>query len=223
MTMIWIALGTLKNCVSNILRVCWHMLAAFVSVIDPHTWTVNVLWFQKKEPRYTCLIEAKASHSHRMWAVVSSCAPHLLHNGLSDSPIRWRCLLRVLCPVWRPVIALECVLLKDRNLTASRQVPKINSGACLWVLPRSLHHTQCWLTSQHLILLLISCREMLMLITNNSCGQNYITVELCSEWKLCCSWICFSIPYFLAYKTHRPIRSTLIFSFEILEKIMNVF
>jgi len=44
--------------------------------------------FKKKEPRYTCLCAAKASHSQRMWAEVSSSAPHLLHSGLSDSPIR---------------------------------------------------------------------------------------------------------------------------------------
>ena len=37
----------------------------------------------KKEPRYACLSEAKASHSHRMWAEVSSSAPHLLYNGLT--------------------------------------------------------------------------------------------------------------------------------------------
>ena len=55
--------------------------------------------------------------------------------------------------------ALDCVLLKDRNLAlASRQGPEINSRACLWVLPRPHHHTQCWLTRQHLILL-ISCLE----------------------------------------------------------------
>jgi len=54
---------------------------------------------KKKEPRYTYLTEAKVSHSQRMWAEVSSSAPHLLHNGLSDSLLRWRCLLRVLCPV----------------------------------------------------------------------------------------------------------------------------
>jgi len=42
----------------------------------------------KKEPRYACLSEAKASHSQRMWAQVSSSAPRLLHSGLSDSPIR---------------------------------------------------------------------------------------------------------------------------------------
>ena len=88
----------------------------------------------KKEPRYTCLSEAKVSHSQRMWAEVSSSAPRLLHSGLSDSPIRWRCLLRVLCPVRRPVTRLDCVLLKDRNLTlAPRQGHEIRSPACLAV------------------------------------------------------------------------------------------
>jgi hypothetical protein len=42
----------------------------------------------KKEPRYTCLSEAKASHPQSMWFEVSSSAPHLLHSGLSDSHIR---------------------------------------------------------------------------------------------------------------------------------------
>jgi hypothetical protein len=115
---------------------------------------------QKKEPRYTCLSEAKASHSHRVWAEVSSSAPHLLHSWLSDSPVRWRCLLRVLCPVRRPVTALDCVLLKDRNLAlAHRQGPKISSQVCLWVSPRPRHHIQCWLTNQRLILLRISCLQ----------------------------------------------------------------
>ena len=115
---------------------------------------------KRKEPWDTCLMEAKASHSQRMWAEVSSSAPHLLHNGLSDSPIRWRCHLRVLGPVRRPVRALDYVLLKDGNLAlASRQGPEINSRACLWVLSRPHHHTQWWLTNQRLILLLISCLE----------------------------------------------------------------
>ena len=93
-----------------------------------------------KETRYACLSEAKASHSQRMWAKVSSSAPHLLHSGLSDSPRRWRCLLRVLCPVRRPVTPLDCLLLKDRNdrnlPLAPRQDLKISSRACLWVSPR---------------------------------------------------------------------------------------
>ena len=64
---------------------------------------------RNKKPRYACLSEAKASHSQRMWAEVSSSAPHLLHSGLSDSPVTLRCILRVLCPVSRPVTALDCV------------------------------------------------------------------------------------------------------------------
>jgi hypothetical protein len=62
---------------------------------------------KKKEPRCICLSEAKASHSQRMWAEVSSAPPHFLHNGLSISPKMCRCLLRVLCPVRRPITALS--------------------------------------------------------------------------------------------------------------------
>jgi hypothetical protein len=114
----------------------------------------------KKEPRYACLSEAKASHRQRIWAKVSSCAPHFLHNGLSISPIKWRCLLRVLCPVRRPVTTLDCILLKDKSLAlAPTQGPEINSRACLWVLPRLRHRPQCWFINQRLILFLRSCLE----------------------------------------------------------------
>jgi len=65
----------------------------------PQAYTLNTLQLQEKEPRYACLSEAKASHSQRMWAEVSSFTPHLLHSGLSCSPSRRRCLLRVLYPV----------------------------------------------------------------------------------------------------------------------------
>jgi hypothetical protein len=115
---------------------------------------------KKKEPRYACLSEARASHSQRMWAEVSSSVPHLLHNGLSDSPSRWRCLLKVLCPVRRPVTTLDCVLLKDRSLALTpRHGHEINSWACLWVSPRPRRHAQCWLSNHRLILLRVSCLE----------------------------------------------------------------
>jgi hypothetical protein len=115
---------------------------------------------KKKEPRYTCLREAKASHSQRMWTEVSSSAQHLLHNGLSDSPIRWRCFLRVLCPVRRPVTVLDWILLKDRNLAlAPRQGLEINSGAGFWVIPRPRHLAKCWLSIQRCIFLLMFCLE----------------------------------------------------------------
>jgi hypothetical protein len=37
---------------------------------------------KKKEPRYVCLSEAKASHSHRTWTEFSSSIPHFLQNGV---------------------------------------------------------------------------------------------------------------------------------------------
>ena len=53
---------------------------------------------KKKEPRYTCLSEAKASQSQRMWAKVSS-----FEMGLCDNPICRKCgteeetIVHVLC------------------------------------------------------------------------------------------------------------------------------
>ena len=71
-----------------------------------------------------------------------------------------RCLLRMLCPVRRPVAALDYVLLKDRNpYLAPRKGPEISSRTFLRVSPRPRHHTQCWLTNQILIHLRISCPQ----------------------------------------------------------------
>jgi len=74
-------------------------------------------WSKKKEPRYVYLSEAKASHSHKMWTEVSSSIPHFLQMGLLLSPITYRYLLKVLCPVSRPITTLNCDLLKDSNRT----------------------------------------------------------------------------------------------------------
>jgi len=115
---------------------------------------------KKKEPRYACLSEAKALHLQRMWAEVSSLTPHLLHSGLSSSPSRWRYLLRVLCPVRRPVTTLDWVLLKVRNLAlVPRLGHEINSWACLWVSLRPCHFAQCWLTNQRSSLFCMSHLE----------------------------------------------------------------
>jgi len=70
-------------------------------------------WSKKKEPRYLRLSEAKASHLHKICTEVSSSVPHFLQAGSLLSPITCRCLIRVLCPVSRPITALVCVLLKD--------------------------------------------------------------------------------------------------------------
>jgi hypothetical protein len=69
-------------------------------------WLLMSAGSRKKEPKYACLIEAKASHRQRMWAEVFSSAPHFLHSGLSVSPIKWRYVRRVLCPVRSPVTTL---------------------------------------------------------------------------------------------------------------------
>ena len=95
---------------------------------------------KKKEPRYTYLSAAKASHSQTVRAKVSSSASHLLHKGLLVSTIKWRCLLRVLCPVRRPVTTLDCVLLKNKSMAfEARLGPKTNSWVCLWVVLRPHH------------------------------------------------------------------------------------
>jgi hypothetical protein len=87
---------------------------------------------------------------------VSSSVPHFLQVGLLLNPIIYRCLLRVLCLSRRPVTTLDCVLLKDRNRAFVAGLgPKINSRSCLWVL----HCAKFWLSTQHLILLLIFCLE----------------------------------------------------------------
>jgi hypothetical protein len=107
---------------------------------------------KEKEPRYVCRSEAKASHLHRMWTEVSSSVPHFLRVGLLNNPIKWRCFLRVLCPVRRPVTTLDFVLLKDSNLVFEVGLgPEINFRACLWVLPGPRHIPKCWLSTQLLI------------------------------------------------------------------------
>ena len=70
---------------------------------------------RKMEPRYACLSEAKASHSHKMWTEVSPSVPHFLQMGSLHSPLIFKCLLKVLCPVNRPITTLDCVLLKGRR------------------------------------------------------------------------------------------------------------
>jgi hypothetical protein len=115
---------------------------------------------KKKDPRYLCLSAAKASHYNKMWAEVSSLAPHFLHIGLSSRPIRWRCRLKVLWPVRRPVTALDWILLKDKNLALLiGQGPEINSRACLMVLAGSCQLARCCLLSQHPSFFLISHLE----------------------------------------------------------------
>ena len=80
--------------------------------------------------------------------------------GLLLSPIVYKCLLKVLCPVSKPITILDCVLLKDNNQAlVARSGPEINSRACLCVLQGPRHNTRCCFSIQHLIFLLIFCLE----------------------------------------------------------------
>ena len=55
--------------------------------------------------------------------------------GLSLSPNIYKCLLKVLCPISRPITTLDCVLLKGNNQAlVTRSGPEIDSRACLCVL-----------------------------------------------------------------------------------------
>ena len=82
--------------------------------------------YKKKEPRCECLSEAKVSHSHKMWTEVSSSVPHFLQMGLLLSTIIYRCFLRVLCLVSRPITTLNSVLLKANNRAlVARSGPEI--------------------------------------------------------------------------------------------------
>jgi hypothetical protein len=78
------------------------------------------------------MCEAKLSHVHKMWAEVSSLLPHFLQVGLLLSPITYRCFLRLLRQVRRPVTTLDFVLLKDGNRTfVARLGTEISFRFCL--------------------------------------------------------------------------------------------
>jgi hypothetical protein len=115
---------------------------------------------KKKEPRCICLSEPNASHSHNMWTEVSSSVPHFLQVGLLPSAPIYKCLLKVLRPISRPIITLDCALLKDNNQAlVARSGPEISSGACLCVLQGPRHYTRCWFSIRRFIFLLIFCLE----------------------------------------------------------------
>jgi hypothetical protein len=117
---------------------------------------------KKNEPRYACLSEAKASHSHSMWTEKSSSVPYLLHTGLLVIPIKWRRHLSLLCPARRPVATLDGFLLKDNNLVFVAGLgPEISYRACPWALLRPHHISKCWLTTQRFIFLFMFCLKSL--------------------------------------------------------------
>ena len=95
-------------------------------------------------------------HTHTEHGLRSSSVPHFLQMGPLLNPITYGGLLRVLCPVRRPVMTLDCVLLKDSNQAFVAGLGhKINFRAYLWVLQGPCHITKCWSSTQLLILFLM--------------------------------------------------------------------
>jgi hypothetical protein len=91
----------------------------FAKVPDgPQTYILNILWLQKKAAQIHIPERSQGFTLTKIWAEVLSSAPHFLHNELSLSPFKWSCLLRVLCPVRRPVTTMDCILLTFRNLAS---------------------------------------------------------------------------------------------------------
>ena len=129
--------------------------------------------------RYLCLSEAKASHSPKICTEVSSSVSLFLQVGLLLSPITCRCILKVLCPVSRPITALYCVLLKDNNRPAvARLGPEINSGACLCVPQGLRHNAKCCLCIKRFIFLLMFWLFIYIYIYNKtSIKRNILTIK----------------------------------------------
>ena len=99
-------------------------------------------------------------HTHKMWTEVSSSVPHFLHMGSLHSPMICKCLLKLLCPVVRPITTLDCVLLKDSSRAPiAGSGPEINSWACLCVPQGPRHNARCLFSIQRFISLLIFCLE----------------------------------------------------------------
>jgi hypothetical protein len=72
----------------------------------------------------------------------------------------YKCLLKVLRPVRRPITTLDCVLVQGNNRAlAARLGPEISFRVCLCVLQGPRHITKRWLSIQLFILLLMFCLE----------------------------------------------------------------
>jgi len=123
-------------------------------------------------------------HTRKTWTEVSSSVPHFLKIGLLLSPIIYKCLLKVLCPVRMPITTLDCVVLEDNNRTlVARSGPEINSPACLCVLQGPRHNTKCWFSIQHFILFYILPRDALRKgrVQQTVAQNQWRTQEFCSR------------------------------------------
>ena len=148
-----------------------------------------------------------------MWTKVPSSVLHFLHVGSFPIPIIHKCLLKVLCPVSRPITTLVWVLLRD-NSRARVAGPEINSRACLCVLQVPRHSARCilcgsrWSQTQNFVVsesvvfdqVLLLCRYM------THCDvfcRDVGSKEIYSFFKTCCVIPQLSIPTHAQLQRHR--------------------
>jgi len=121
-------------------------------------------------------------------AEVSSFAPHLLHTGPLVSATKWRYLLRVLCPVRRPITTLDCFRLQDKNLVfVVRLGPTISFRACLCALQWPRHINKCWLSTRRFIFLFMFCLQ------TPKHGWGHTNLEQ-NQLLRACRWFRFLVP-----------------------------
>jgi hypothetical protein len=94
----------------------WDFCPFMKTQLDSRTRFLTSLGSKENELREWCQSVTKASHVRRAWAEVSFCAPHLLHRGLSVSPIVQRCCFVVLHQVRRPVYNYCGLRLLETNI-----------------------------------------------------------------------------------------------------------
>ena len=81
--------------------------------------------------------------------------------GSLHNPMICKSLLKVLCPVSRPITTLDCVLLKVKSRDSiAGSGSEINSRACLCVLHGPRHNARSVFSIQLFIFLLIFCLEI---------------------------------------------------------------
>jgi len=87
--------------------------------------------FKKKSPDGCVCVKPKP-HTHTKHDLRLPPVLHTSYARVSISPLMSKCLLRVLCPVRRPVTTLDCILLQESSLNLATGLgPEISSGACL--------------------------------------------------------------------------------------------
>ena len=108
------------------------------------------------------IIMSETCWAHKKWNKIASDIKLVIHSStitMMHGPINIS-LLKVLCPVSRPITTLVWVLLRDNSRApVAKSGPEISSRAHLAVLQAPRHNTICCFSIQRFKFLLIFCLE----------------------------------------------------------------